>query len=1330
MKKAVRIILIILAWTLMGRGAAAQPAFTFDLPGNLTSESNIVTVALPGFQQTAQYLIAEANGPLSVSVPVTGAGPFTYQWELNGTAIGGATSDSYEISNTVAANLGSYQLIARNSAGAVTSAVVNVSFDTDQLGLPDAWQMEYFGHLGVDPNGDPNGSGVDNYEAYLDGTNPNIASSTMPRLNLFSTPGGTASVTPLKLKYQFNETVQITATPNPGNVFICWSGAITNSNTTVSVVMNGTQNITANFGLSLAEVLGTPNLVWTTGGDNRGWFGETNTTYDGVSAAQSGVSLVGQESWIQTTISSPYLLQVAFDWAVSSTDLNYLNFNINGTTATGISGGEGAINWFSQAICVPPGATTLNWNYTQSVADNDYGWIDLDTGWLDDVQLSPVIVTPGYSSVVAWGANSNNQAIVPPGLTNVVSIAGGEYHSLALRNNGTVVAWGNNTDGETNVPAAAVNVSQIAGGWLHSLALRRDGTVVAWGNNDSGQTNVPPGLSNVVAIAAGEAHSLALQSDGIVVAWGANDSGQTTVPANLTNVVAIAAGANFNVVLKADGTVVAWGDDESTQTNVPPGVNNVAAIAAGESFCLALQSDGTVTAWGSDDFEQNEIPYDLTNAVSIATGVGYSMALESDGTIVAWGDNTYCQTTAPSVPPQTGAFVAIAAGGYHGLALLNDGAPQIAQQPVDQVVYSGVTAIFNAGAAGVPTLDYQWRRDGTSINGATDALLSLVNVQTNSSGTYSVVVSNSLGSVTSASARLTVVNSAPIFTSQPTSVSVVPGQDAAFSAGAVGSLPMVYQWQFNGTNLPGENSTNLILSAIAASQAGSYRLVINNLYGSVTSAVVTLTVASTLSTVVFSTVHTFGSVQDAFGDALDGANPYAGLMQASNGNLYGTTTQGGSNSGGFGIIFQLTADGNLTTLYSFGAIQDTNGNALDGASPYSPLTQGTDGNLYGTTVLGGSNYSQGTVFRITTNGALTTLHEFGANSGTGGEPLDGEDPYGGLVLDPNGDLYGTTFVGGSNGAGTLYRITGNQTVTSIYSFGTRQDNEASNPYDSLVVGTDGGLYGTTSDGGSNGYGTVFRMTTNGAVTSLYSFGATLGTNATAKDGSNPYASVVQGTDGAFYGTTVSGGTNVSLFGSGYGTIFRITTNGTLTTLYSFGGVQDTNGYALDGANPQGGVVQGSDGGFYGATAYGGEGDFGTLYRITSNGVFTTLYRFSGGNDGANPYSGLIQAKSGVFYGTTSYGGTNGDGTIFSFTIGGTTPSPPPPVIESIAHSAGTVTFTWSSVAKLTYQVQYATNLNQTIWNNLGPSSVASGVTSSGSDTITSAERFYRIVLLP
>lgn len=274
--------------------------------------------------------------------------------------------------------------------------------------------------------------------------------------------------------------------------------------------------------------------------------------------------------------------------------------------------------------------------------------------------------------VATWNGYGVPHPAIPAGLSNIVGIANGHGHSLAITSDGNVVAWGvgipsyTSNYGQTNVPADLSNVVAVAGGWLHSLALRQDGTVRAWGEYFSPfqAAYVPAGLSNVVAIAGGDSHSLALKSDGTVVAWGGNFNGQTSVPAKLTNVVAIAAGSTHSLALRADGTIAAWGQDSSSPTP-PAWLSNVVAISSETWHNLALRADGTVVAWGNNSFGQTNVPVGLSNVVGIAEGFKHSLALKADGTLVAWGDPSYVT----NVPSGVSNVVAISSGDYHSLAI-------------------------------------------------------------------------------------------------------------------------------------------------------------------------------------------------------------------------------------------------------------------------------------------------------------------------------------------------------------------------------------------------------------------------------------------------------------------------------------------------------------------------------------------------------------------------------------------------------------------------------------------------------------------------------------
>jgi hypothetical protein len=305
-----------------------------------------------------------------------------------------------------------------------------------------------------------------------------------------------------------------------------------------------------------------------------------------------------------------------------------------------------------------------------------------------NVGLYSVIVTNSAGTIVssnaalntvslgAWGNNTWSQITLPPGITNLVAIAAGAWHSLALGDNGVVWGWGDNANGQSYPPPTLNDALAITGGGYHSLAIRLNRTVVAWGANDAGQSSVPVGLANIIAIGAGAWHSLALRANGTVAAWGDNTWGQIDIPQGLANVLAVAAGGNHSLALLGDGSVVAWGQNTDADGNfagqsiVPIGLSNVAAIAAGDYHSLALRSDGTVVAWGDNSQGQRDVPAQLSGVRAIAAGSAHSLALKADGSMVAWGANWDGQC---NVPASLNNVAAIAAGGYHTLALLDEG---------------------------------------------------------------------------------------------------------------------------------------------------------------------------------------------------------------------------------------------------------------------------------------------------------------------------------------------------------------------------------------------------------------------------------------------------------------------------------------------------------------------------------------------------------------------------------------------------------------------------------------------------------------------------------
>jgi len=344
------------------------------------------------------------------------------------------------------------------------------------------------------------------------------------------------------------------------------------------------------------------------------------------------------------------------------------------------------------------------------------------------------------------------------------------------------------------------------------------------------------------------------------------------------------------------------------------------------------------------------------------------------------------------------------------------------------------------------------------------------------------------------------------------------------------------------------------------------------------------------------------------------------LVQGTDGNLYGTTTLGGASDKG--TVFKITPSGKLTSLYSFCSLA----NCADGNGAFSGVLQGLDGNFYGVTAFGGANGDYGTVFKITSKGALTTLHSFAST--------DGAEPFGQLIQASDGNFYGTTLIGGTTNNGTVFKITSSGALTTLYNFCSLPNcTDGLWPHAGVIQGFDGDFYGTTEGSDSIG-GNAFKLTPGGKLTTLYTFCAQ--TSTTCTGASAPYGALVQATNGSFYGTTVLGGADAE------GTVFKISPAGVLTVIYTF--LND----GADGATPESALIQGNDGNLYGTTISGGLTGSGTLYQLTLSGELTSIYSLNCGvdycPDNSNPYGGLVQYTSGVFYGTTYQGA----GTVYSF----------------------------------------------------------------------------------
>jgi uncharacterized repeat protein (TIGR03803 family) len=477
------------------------------------------------------------------------------------------------------------------------------------------------------------------------------------------------------------------------------------------------------------------------------------------------------------------------------------------------------------------------------------------------------------------------------------------------------------------------------------------------------------------------------------------------------------------------------------------------------------------------------------------------------------------------------------------------------------------------------------------------------------------------------------------------------------------------------------------------------------------------------------------------------------LVEGSDGVLYGTTARGGKNYSG--TMFKLNKDGSgYSVLRNF--LIDS-GNIYGGQSP--GVLAGRDGTLYGMTFGGGTNVL-GTVFKLNQNGSgYQILRHFGGREGDGDHPA-------GLVEGSDGALYGTTSQGGTNDAGTVFKLSKDGSGYTVLRRFTGDVGDGRFPAGHLVEGSDGALYGTTSEGGNRktnsesyvSFGTIFKLNKDGSDYSvLYSF------DGAAKDGSGPQAGLLRASDEALYGTTSSGGRydrgtvfKLNQDGSGYlvlhafsgedgrdlfgrlvegrdgmlygatiqggtydwGTVFKMSKDGgSFSLLHSFPYI---------GGYPWGSLVEGRDGVLYGTTYNDGNHEFGTVFSLNENGTgFTILYGFTGNNgDNAGSSADLAIGVDGTLYGTTSQGGDLGQGTVFKLFY-----SPPRIVITRIELGAtGTRLIFFGGVNDQTYQIQATTNLQAPLWRSVGSQNVQTNglLEFLDSDAKNFPNRFYRI----
>ena len=784
--------------------------------------------------------------------------------------------------------------------------------------------------------------------------------------------------------------------------------------------------------------------------------------------------------------------------------------------------------------------------------------------------------TQNLTSSVTWSSSNT-------GVATISNAAG----SSGLATSATVgTASITATSGGVTSPAATVTVTAAV---LTALQVTPSNGSIADGNTQQ-------------FTAIGVYSDNSTQNLTASVTWSSSNTGVATI-SNAAGSVGLASSATTGTtsISAASGAVTS---PAVTLTVTAAVLVSIQVTPPAPSIAAGTTQQFTATGTYSDNSTQN-----LTSSVTWMSGSSgvatISNAAGSNGLATSAAAGTTSVTATSGAVTSPAVTLTVTPAVLTALQV-TPATPTVAAGYTQQFTATGV---YSDNSTQNLTTSVTWSSSNTGVATVSNAAGSNGLATSATTGTANISATN--GAVTSPAVTLNVTPAVLV------SIQVTPANPTTFVGGTV---------QFAGTGTYSDGSTQDVTTqatwvsdttgvATIDNTPGTQGLATTLAAGTANITAVVGLITSANSALTVQTVNE--SVFYSFGDSggADGTYPSGGLIQASDGNFYGMTNSGGTY--GNGAVITITPAGVESVLYSFGA------SAGDGAFPNGDLIQGSDGNFYGMTELGGAN-NTGAVIQVTPAGVETVLYSFGAAGG-----VDGNYPLGSLIQANDGNLYGMTYGGGSYGNGAVIKITLAGAESVLYSFGA-SDGDGANPYGSLIQASDGNLYGMTFGGGANGNGAVIKISLAGAESVFYSFGAWGG-----GDGAMPSGNLIQASDGNFYGMTYGGGAN------GSGAVIVLTPTGVETVLYSFG----TSG-GSDGNAPAGSLIQGSDGNFYGMTSAGGVNYTGAVIQVTPTGAETVLYSFGGLGDGNYPlYGSLMRASDGNFYGMTSGSGANNAGAV-------------------------------------------------------------------------------------